>query len=75
MYGSITAYPCISYDSAVNQYFVNPNRVIFGVVHGWASDCYNPRKNVDDVLPSIRDCGFELANAVEETQICELRSR
>ncbi|KFY25717.1 hypothetical protein V491_01626 [Pseudogymnoascus sp. VKM F-3775] len=65
IYGSSTTYSCINSDSAANQYFVNANRTIFGVVHGWDSNCYNSRKYLDDVLPSVVDCGFELADAVE----------
>ena len=65
IYGSYTTYSCINSDSAANQYFVNANRTIFGVVHGWDSNCYNSRKYLDDVLPSVVDCGFELADAVE----------
>ena len=34
------AFPCTGYGDSVTKYFVNPNRTIFGAVHGWLSDCY-----------------------------------
>jgi len=35
------AYHCTGHDAAHNQYFVNGNRTLFGVVHGWFSNCYD----------------------------------
>lgn len=34
--GGSRAYPCWGYSSEANQYFVNANRTISGVVHGWS---------------------------------------
>jgi hypothetical protein len=34
------AFPCAGYDPVADQYFVNANKTLYGVVHGWFSDCY-----------------------------------
>ena len=39
--GKTGAYPCAGYGSVVDQYFINSNNTLFGVVHGWISDCYD----------------------------------
>lgn len=33
-------YACTGHNPVSNQYFVNDNHTIFGVVHGWLSNCY-----------------------------------
>jgi hypothetical protein len=38
-----SAYACTGYNPAYNQYFVNSDGTIFGLVHGWLSDCYDQR--------------------------------
>ncbi|KFY22679.1 hypothetical protein V493_06414 [Pseudogymnoascus sp. VKM F-4281 (FW-2241)] len=73
--GRVAAFPCIDFDPSVNQYFVDANRTTFGVVRGWISNCrrtkcstysnVSPQEYVDNILPSVIDCGFELADAVE----------
>jgi len=35
------AYPCTGYNPIANQYFTNANKTLYGVVHGWFSDCYD----------------------------------
>jgi len=35
------SYACTGHNSVHNQYFVNDNRTIFGVVYGWFSNCYD----------------------------------
>jgi hypothetical protein len=35
------AYPCTGYNPTANQYFTNANKTLYGVVHGWFSDCYD----------------------------------
>jgi len=35
------AYSCTGHDPVHDQYFVNGNRTLFGVVHGWFSNCYD----------------------------------
>lgn len=104
-----SAYACAGYDEPHNQYFVNSNHTIFGVVRGWLSDCYDvttcsttctpscftvgtahggsstrcrsdchttchthtyskraPIAYVNDVVPRIMACGFQLERAAEE---------
>jgi hypothetical protein len=39
--GKANAYPCTGYDDKVDKYFVNTNKTIFGVVHGYLADCYD----------------------------------
>jgi hypothetical protein len=39
--GKSNAYPCTGYNAAVDQYFENANKKIFGTVHGYLSDCYD----------------------------------
>jgi hypothetical protein len=41
LFGKTHAYPCTGYSHVADQYFVNANNTIFGVVHGWVSDCYD----------------------------------
>lgn len=38
--GGSHAFPCWGYSSKADQYFINPNNTISGVVHGWTSNCY-----------------------------------
>jgi hypothetical protein len=40
LFGKTGAYSCAGHGTTVDNYFVNSNRTIFGVVHGWLSDCY-----------------------------------
>ena len=35
------AYPCTGYDPKANQYFINADKTLYGVVHGWFSNCYD----------------------------------
>jgi hypothetical protein len=35
------AYPCTGYGPIADQYFINANQTLYGVVHGWFSDCYD----------------------------------
>jgi hypothetical protein len=35
------AYACTGYDNKVNKYFINTNKTMFGVVHGYLADCYD----------------------------------
>lgn len=104
--GKASAYACTGYDPVYDQYFVNANRTIFGVVHGWFSNCWDERvcvqscstrcsstssggqscsttctpncwyvthsnrapiQYVNDVLPKVTKCGFQLANSVPGT--------
>lgn len=37
------AYACTGYDPSSNQFFINPNGTISGVVHGWFSNCYDKK--------------------------------
>lgn len=41
LFGKTGAYPCAGYNQVVDQYFINANQTLFGVVHGWISDCYD----------------------------------
>ncbi|KAF2667702.1 hypothetical protein BT63DRAFT_426553 [Microthyrium microscopicum] len=41
LFGKAHAYPCTGYDPVADQYFRNANSTIYGVVHGWYSDCYD----------------------------------
>ena len=99
------SYPCTGHDPTYNQYFVNTNHTIFGVVHGWFSNCHDvttctpscstdcfgaggvggtscstscteicttttysdraPEAYVNDTLPAVQACGFELQDQVE----------
>jgi hypothetical protein len=34
------AYPCTGYGPIADQYFINANKTLYGVVHGWFSNCY-----------------------------------
>jgi hypothetical protein len=80
--GKTAAYPCTGYNDVANQYFVDANRTTFGVVHGWMSNCYRSRKRtrrnvtprgyVNDILPSVVGCGFELVDAVEGNTILRI---
>jgi hypothetical protein len=38
--GKADAYSCTGYDTKIDKYFVNANKTIFGLVHGYLSDCY-----------------------------------
>jgi hypothetical protein len=35
------AYPCTGHGPIADQYFINANKTLYGVVHGWLSDCYD----------------------------------
>jgi hypothetical protein len=35
------AYPCTGYGTIADQYFINANKTLYGVVHGWFSNCYD----------------------------------
>jgi hypothetical protein len=35
------AFPCTGYGPIADQYFTNVNKTLYGVVHGWFSDCYH----------------------------------
>lgn len=39
------AWACTGYDPKADQYFINANKTLSGVVHGWFSDCYNYKCN------------------------------
>jgi hypothetical protein len=36
-----TAYACTHYHPAHNQLFANEDNTLYGVIHGWLSNCYN----------------------------------
>jgi hypothetical protein len=38
--GRSKAFPCTGYGADADQYFINANKTVYGVVHGWFSDCY-----------------------------------
>jgi hypothetical protein len=35
------AYPCTGYNPIADRYFINANKTLYGVVHGWFSGCYD----------------------------------
>jgi hypothetical protein len=35
------AYPCMNYHPAHNQLFANADGTLYGVIHGWLSNCYD----------------------------------
>lgn len=41
LFSKANAYACTGYDPNYNQYFMNTNHTLFGVVHGWFSNCYD----------------------------------
>ncbi|KAF2433291.1 hypothetical protein EJ08DRAFT_676832 [Tothia fuscella] len=43
------AYSCAGYSKPVNQYFVNGNHTIYGVIHGYLSNCYDYTCNCSTV--------------------------
>ncbi|KAK6540467.1 hypothetical protein TWF694_009261 [Orbilia ellipsospora] len=53
--GKANAYSCTGYSSVVNQYFVNNDSTIFGVIHGWLSDCYDYQCACHDVCSGTGD--------------------
>lgn len=52
MAGTAHAYPCTTYNPAHNQFFASPDHKLYGVVHGWLSNCYTYTYSCGEACPS-----------------------
>lgn len=63
-----TAYPCPDYYPPYNKLFANANGTLYGVIHGWLSDCYDETYTCGKSCPTSPADGQETCSPISCTR-------